>query len=103
MCTAGMQPSSSSQSQNRFSHHLVSSASWIKHGNRDGGRCKTALGLLQMAAIALFICVTAAQGTLAMTVRRYGKECERQRIEEKPEEVEAVGAFDDEKASLVAV
>lgn len=81
---------------------MVISVSWTKDNtwpSEHGRRCSTALGLVQVVAIAFFICMTAAQGSLALAVRRHGKESDRCN---RVEQFGAVEYVDSEKGNLVA-
>ncbi|KAF2768042.1 hypothetical protein EJ03DRAFT_328601 [Teratosphaeria nubilosa] len=63
-----------------LSHDVVTSAHWQKHLMRPSNhvrRCRLALDAVQVVMFAILVAMTAAQGTLAMAMKRYGREIER--------------------------
>ncbi|KAH9845041.1 hypothetical protein Tdes44962_MAKER06900 [Teratosphaeria destructans] len=86
-----------------LSHDVVTSAHWQKHLMRPSShvrRCRLALDAVQIVMFAILVGMTAAQGTLAMAMKRYGREIERW------ERLTLDGAFErcsivDEKAEKV--
>lgn len=63
-----------------LSHDVITSAHWQKHAlmpSDHARRCHVALGALQIVLIVLLMALTALQGTVAISMRRFGREMER--------------------------
>ncbi|KAK5114790.1 hypothetical protein LTR85_010103 [Meristemomyces frigidus] len=64
----------------RLSHDVITSPHWQKQTPRslhDARRCYVALGAVQFILIVLLMALTAVQWSLAVAMRRYGKEMEK--------------------------
>lgn len=70
-------------SPQNFSHDIVTSVRWQKESlwnfTQGEKRCRVAEDAVQVVLVGLLVCLTAAQGSLAMAMRRFGKEIERER------------------------
>ncbi|KAI5362327.1 hypothetical protein Slin15195_G059780 [Septoria linicola] len=63
-----------------FRHDIVTSVGYQKEylwQSTHPRRCTAALGAVQVVLVGLLICLTVAQGSLAVTMRRFGKELEK--------------------------
>ncbi|KAF7188790.1 hypothetical protein HII31_09713 [Pseudocercospora fuligena] len=79
ICSNNYDPTWSPQN---FRHDIVTSVRYQKEylwQFSHKKRCRFALGAVQVVLVTLLICLTAAQGSLAVTMRRYGKEFDQKR------------------------
>lgn len=58
--------------QQQPSHDEVSSPEWQHALIKAGSWCRFALGAVHVACVGVLICTCAAQGTVAVAVRKYG-------------------------------
>jgi hypothetical protein len=63
--------------QKQPSHEVMSSLEWQHALLKAGVWCKLALGAVHAACIGVLICTCAAQGTVAVAVRKYGMQVGR--------------------------
>ncbi|KAK4502853.1 hypothetical protein PRZ48_006279 [Zasmidium cellare] len=79
ICSNGFEPTWSPQN---FRHDIVTSVRWqqenLWHFNHKR-RCRVALGAVQVVLVAILICLTVAQGMLAVRMRRFARDTERPR------------------------
>ncbi|EME83834.1 uncharacterized protein MYCFIDRAFT_195054 [Pseudocercospora fijiensis CIRAD86] len=80
ICSNNYDPTWSPQN---FRHDIVTSVRYQKEylwQFSHKKRCRVALGAVQVVLVTLVICLTAAQGSLAVTMRRYGKKFDQKRL-----------------------
>lgn len=73
LCNSRWDPT---QSPRNYRHGIITSVKYHEvylREKRHQKDCRVGLGAVQCVLISLLICLTAAQGTLAMTMRRFGK------------------------------
>ncbi|KAM3416732.1 hypothetical protein BST61_g8323 [Cercospora zeina] len=108
VCTASYDPT---WSPRNFRHDIVTSVRYQKEylwQNSNMRRCRAALSAVQIVLIGLVMCLTGAQCSLAITMRKYGKELERRRewkstsrfVDEKPRRSPEPSTVSDERSKL---
>ena len=104
VCPAVHNPSWSSEN---FKHDLITSVEEFREDIRTNIRmrreCRVELGIVQVVLVSVLVCFAAAQGALAVGMRRYAQEVARRKLQSGRRNMQLAEMAEDEKTGMLQV